>query len=266
MHRLALSAAVAAGLVLGSGAAGVSSARAGGAAKILFLHHSTGGVIWKGGVADWFQRQNAARKTRYEISEQEFPKNSPYGWNNYPYDYWNLWVKHAGASPFKEEPTLELLTKKYDVIVFKHCFPVSSIEEGSGRGDEASEEKTLANYKAQYLALKKKLRQFPKTKFLVWTGAVNVKSQLSAGQAKRTKEFFDWVRRSWDEKGDNLYLWDFYQLETEGGLYLKPEHAASASDSHPNETFARRVAPLFGQRVVDVIEGRGDSASLTGGK
>ena len=57
---------------------------------------------------------------------------------------------------------------------------------------------------------------------------------------------------------------DFDTLETEGGLYLLPEY--SAGDSHPNDTFAQQVAPLFGQRLVNVIEGRGDSTSLTGNR
>ena len=69
---------------------------------------------------------------------------------------------------------------------------------------------------------------------------------------------------TWDEPGDNIYVWDFRQLETEGGLYLLNEYAAAPGDSHPNSAFATRVAPYLGQRIVDVIEGRGDSGSLTG--
>ena len=59
---------------------------------------------------------------------------------------------------------------------------------------------------------------------------------------------------------------DFAQVEGEGGLYLKKEYQAGPGDSHPNEEFCRKAAPLFGQRIVDVIEGRGDSGKLTGEK
>jgi len=231
-------------------------------ARILFLHHSTGECIWNGGVAAWFEAYNAAHKTQYAITEQAFPKESPYGWANYPYDYWNIWVKNAGPKAFKGEPTLEMLTPKYDVIVLKHCFPVSNIEADDGAGDVASEDKRLANYKLQYAALKKKMREFPQVRFIVWTGAAQVKSDVDEASARRAKAFFDWVRTEWDEKGDNIYVWDFYRLETEGDLYLKA--ACAQGDSHPNEAFSKRAAPLFCQRVVDVIEGRGDSASLTG--
>jgi hypothetical protein len=230
--------------------------------KILFLHHSTGECVWNGGVKEWFTAYNKANKTEYEITEQNFPKDDPYGWNNYPYDYWNIWVKHAGDKPFKGEPTLEMLTAKYGVIVFKHCFPVSAIEEDTGKGDVASEDKRIENYKLQYEALKKKLREFPKTKFILWTGAALVKGETDEDSAKRAKAFFEWVRDKWDERGDNIYVWDFRALETEGGLYLKGVNAAG--DSHPNEKFSKKVAPLFGQRVVDVVRGSGDTGSITG--
>lgn len=231
--------------------------------RIVLLHHSTGECVWNGGVPAWFEAYNAARGTQYAIAEQAFPKESPYGWENYPYDYWNIWVRNAGNRPYKQEPTLEILSKQYDVIVLKHCFPVSAIDADTGQADVASSDKRLENYRLQYAALKKKMHEFPKVKFIVWTPAALVAGETDAEQAGRAKQFAEWVRSAWDEKGDNIFLWDFRALETEGGLYLKPAHAAG--DSHPNEEFSRKVAPLLAQRIVDVIEGRGDTGSLLGG-
>ena len=57
-------------------------------------------------------------------------------------------------------------------------------------------------------------------------------------------------------------MWDFFELETDGGRFLTPSHASE--DSHPNEKFAAEVAPIFGRRLIEVISGRGDSGSLTG--
>ena len=104
--------------------------------NILFLHHSTGAVIWNGGPASiWkkalgkinknladklsrkaqlpllFTKYNKENNKAYGIKEMEFPKASPYGWNNNPFDYYNIWVKNAGIKPYIEEPTLEILTK-----------------------------------------------------------------------------------------------------------------------------------------------------------
>lgn len=245
--------------------------------KIIFLHHSTGKQIWKGGVnryiyklfgisnvKKWFREYNESNGKNYEVTEQYFPKKEPYGWRNYPYDYYNIWVKHGGPEPYMEEPTLEILTKKYDMVIWKHCYPVGLIKEQKGAADINSPEKTIGNYKLQYNALKDKMHQFPNTKFLVWTGATLVKSRTTEEQARRAKEFFDWVREEWDEKGDNIYLWDLYALQTEGGLYFKDEYAESPTNSHPSDAFSRAIYPYFCQRIVDVVEGRGDSTNITG--
>jgi hypothetical protein len=235
--------------------------------KIIFLHHSTGYNIWVGGtnryvykltkegdVKKYFSKHNRKYKTNYVISEQYFPKQAPYGWNNYPYDYYNIWVKNAGPNPYMEEPTLEMLTKEYDIIIFKHCFPGSRILEDTGSPNIDSDEKRLENYKLQYNALKQKMHEFPNNKFIAFTPAVNTKNQMTEAEAKRTADFRSWMTEEWDEKGDNIFLWDLYKYETEGGLYLKDENASSPDDSHPNKKFAARVAPLFSKFIIDVIE------------
>ena len=248
--------------------------------KIMFLHHSTGQVIWEGkasglkritgifnkyeAVPEWFDNHNKTMGTNYYITGQNFPKAKPYGWHNYPYDYFNIWVKNAGNNAYQEEPTLEMLVKEYNMIIFKHCFPVGNILDSPDSADINSEKKTLENYKSQYLALKEKLLQFPDTKFLIWTAAALVESQTNAEEAARTRKFVDWVINEWDSQGDNIYLWDFYNLETEGGQFLKPEYAVGKDDSHPDKSFAGRVAPLFCQRIVDVIETNGQKTGLSG--
>jgi len=244
--------------------------------SIVFLHHSTGKSVWRGDASrylyklgfrgeteKWFNRYNKRNKTNYAVEERYFPKTEPYGWKNYPYDYYNIWVKNAGNNEYMEEPTLEILTKQYDMIIWKHCFPVGRILEDTV-ADIDSEVKTLANYKLQYQALKDKMHAFPDTRFLVWTGAVLVEAKTTPEQAARTREFFDWVKNVWDEKGDNIYLWDLYELETGGGNYLKPEYSKGPTNSHPNKEFSSRASKLFSQRIVDVIEGKGDIRSLTG--
>jgi len=230
----------------------------------IFLHHSTGSNIWGGGVPALVTQYNTAHDTDYQISEQNFPKDSPYGWSNYPYDYWNIWVNNAGEVAYMEEPTLEILSEQYDLIIWKHCFPVSGIGPDTGNPDISSSSKTIENYMLQYNALKAKMLEFPSVKFIVWTGAALVESQTTEEQAARSRTFFEWVKNEWDEPGDNIFIWDFYELETEGGNVLLSEYASSSGDSHPNSTFSQTVAPYFVQRIVDVIEGRGDSGSITG--
>jgi len=223
------------------GSAGTAGDEApmGSDAKIIFLHRSIGQAIWDAGVVRFFRDYNMSNGTRLQVTEQAFPKRSRYGWKNYPYDCWNIWVKRAGMRPFKGEPTLELLTRD-------------------------SDDRRIENYKVQYNALEKKMHEFPENRFIVWTGPALVRNATSPSDARRAKAFFDWVRSAWDEEGDNIYLWDFSVLETRGGLYLRDEYAAGPGNSHPSRTFARKVAPYFCRRIVDVLEGKGDSGSKTG--
>lgn len=248
------------------------------AVNILFLHHSTGNNIFKGShengqsdVNKWFDDYNRTNTVKYNIVEQAFPLSKKfrflpgYGWKNYPYDYYNIWVKNGDKSTYQYEPTLKTLTPFWDVIVFKHCFPVSAIKEG-GTPDIDSERKTIANYKLQYEALKRKMHEYPRTQFIVWTGAALTQKNSNVESANRAREFFSWVVNEWDEENDNIYIWDFYSLQTEGGLFFKNEYAQSPTNSHPNQQFSAKVAPLFCQRIVDVIENNGLTTALTGEK
>jgi hypothetical protein len=168
--------------------------------------------------------------------------------------------------PYKEEPTLEILTKEYQVIIFKHCFPVSNIQPEQDSADINSNLRTISNYKLQYSALRDKLHQFPDVKFILFTGAAQVKGSISEDEAGRAKEFFTWVIREWDISDDNIFIWDLYSLETEGELYFKDKYAASFNDAHPNGNFAGEAVKLLFNRIIDVVENNGNRTSLTGKK
>jgi hypothetical protein len=104
---------------------------------------------------------------------------------------------------------LDTLAQTYNVIIWKHCFPGSLIDEDSGTASVSSLEKQLQNYKLQYKALKQKMHQFPNVRFILWMGAVEAKNGsdiITEEQATRMKAFADWVRNQWDEKGDNIYI------------------------------------------------------------
>jgi len=245
-------------------------------ARIAFLHHSTGGNVWAGGVEPAIKAWNESHSTNHQITEIPYPASTGghstlaallpmravhalvahYPWSNYPYDYWNLWVAHAGGNRVLGERTLEELAAAYDVIVFKHCYPVSGILPDDGHPDVASPRKTLANYKLQYEALRARLRQFPRTRFILWTAPALTKEATTPDQAQRAQDFVLWVKNTWDQPGDNIHLWDFRAIETDGGLYLKPEFATSTQDPHPNPALCRKAAPLLAQRILEVVEGR----------
>jgi hypothetical protein len=239
--------------------------------RIIFLHHSTGQAIWYGktnryirkltnrsDVKTFFKKYNRKNKTSYYISERSFPNVNQYGSANFPYDYYNIWVKHAGENPYMGDPTLEILAKEFDIIIFKHCYPVSNVLEDTGNPNIDSDEKRIENYKIQYDALKKKMHEFPNNKFILWTPASKVKKSITLEEAQRTNDFYKWIINEWDQKGDNIYIWDFYKYETEGGIYLLDNYAAGFDDSHPNKKFAGRMAPLFAQFIIDVAKGKSE--------
>ncbi len=201
-----------------------------------------------------FEEYNKENNKNYLIKEMIFPKASPYGWHNYPYDYYNIWVKNAGYKSYLDEPTLEFLTKEYDVIIFKHCYPVSQIMEDTGVADINSDEKRIENYKLQYNSLKNKMHEFPNNSFIIWTPAVHIKNLISEKEAKLTRQFYEWIIDEWDEKGDNIFIWDFYKYETEGGLYLLDKYSDGPNNSHPNSKFSSYISPLFCKYIINVIE------------
>ncbi len=246
---------------------------------IAFLHHSTGNTIWRGGnnfvtkvkgklgletsVQKWFSKYNKKNNTNYIIEEQAFPKREPYGWNNYPFDYYNIWVKNGDADYYMEEPTLKTLSSRYDLIIFKHCFPASKIV-FDGTPDIDSDRKMVENYKLQYNALREEMHKYPDTQFLVWTPPALTQAVTNAEAAGAATAFSHWVINDWDRPGDNIFIWDFRTLETGGGDYLLPQNAVSDRDSHPSHKLASKAYPLFCNRITDVIEGRGDTSSVTG--
>lgn len=245
------------------------------AVNILFLHHSTGANIYKGAyennqadVQQWFADFNHSNGVKLNFVNQYFPKGKQYrffgyGWENYPYDYYNIWVKNQMKRVYKGEPSLDLLTNHWDVIIIKHCFPVSALS-CTGEANIESQVKTFDNYKLQYEALRLKLNEYPNTKFILWTGAALTKDATTEAQAACARNFFDWVKQAWDVPNDNIYIWDFYQLQTGGGIYMNDDYAYSAKDSHPNKYFSQMVAPLFCQRVVDVVYHYGKGTDLMG--
>ena len=107
--------------------------------KAIFLHHSTGFKIWKGNVSKigWkffkegetqqrIKLLNKKHKTNFKLDELWYPKNS----DNNPVDYYNIWIKNNGKN---DELSLKSFTDKYGLVIFKHCFPISSIEKNDDK-------------------------------------------------------------------------------------------------------------------------------------
>ncbi len=233
-----------------------------GTTTVLYLHHSTGERIWRGGIPELLAAANAAGDTDCRIVERAYPI-APYAWSNDPYDYWRLWVKHRGDKGLLGQPTLDQLARDWDVIVFKHCFTASRMEPEPAGGGADPSRRTPTNYRRQLTELKAVLREFGDTRFLVWTPPPLVAAATNPTAAALTDDHARWMREEWDEPGDNIHLWDFRAIAAADG-YLRPEYAAGPSDSHPNAELAALAAPMFVRRLADVVAGRGDDTPRTG--
>ncbi|MEI6090377.1 MAG: T9SS type A sorting domain-containing protein [bacterium] len=246
--------------------------------SVVFLHHSTGGNVFaEGKVQNWFTNYNQTNGKSYQITERGYP-DSPYPWENYPYDFWNLWVNNACNSAQPGIECLNTLAEKYDVIILKHCFPGAGIEADNGTPDVTSKSKTLENYKAQYRALRQKFDEYPNTKFIVWTLASLHRLATNDAQTERAVQFVDWVRNDWLNEDqiaeDNVYVFDFWALTAEHSdnpangkkncLKYEYERSHSDGDSHPNTAANLVAGPAFAQFIVDVIEGKVNSVKDEG--
>jgi hypothetical protein len=238
--------------------------------KIILLRHSTGGNLYtEGNVAAWFDTYNSNNGTSYDISIRAYP-TSPYPWNNYPYDYWNLWVNPSGPADASDPDidTIEHLAEDYDVIIWKHCYPGSDILADTGSPDVSSSRKSLENYKLQYRALRAKFDSMPNSIFIVWTLAPRHRLATNVDNATRARQFVDWVRDDWltedSQSHPNIYIFDFWGNAAEESsspvqgqtntLKYAYERSHSGSDSHPNTLANQTIGPVFAQRIVDVIE------------
>lgn len=233
----------------------------------IFLHHSTGaGVFFEGNVAAWIADYNNEHGTDLEITEFAYP-DSPWGWENYPYDYWKLWVDRSCNNTQDNIQCLDKLCENYDLIIFKHCFPGAGIEADNGSGDVTSPEKTLNNYKLQYRALLELFDQYPDNKFMVWTLAPLHRNATDSEQASRAAQFVDWVKNTWlTEDGNghpNVFIFDFFGLVAEqdenpanGQQYcLKYDYEGdhSGNDSHPNLLANETNGPIFAAEVASIL-------------
>ena len=225
--------------------------------KILFLHHSTGAGVWSGGdVPGWFSNYNSAHATSYNIAERAYP-DVPYPWDNYPYDYWNLWVNGVCNSGNPSIECMNTMAQNYDIIIFKHCFPGADVLADTGSPDVSSSRKSLENYKLQYRALRAMMDGYPNRKFIVWTLTPLHRLATTADNAARARQFVDWVKNNFlSEDGNshpNIFIFDFWGLIAGSDNFLKYEYEGShtGSDSHPNALANQTVGPIFSQFIVD---------------
>ncbi len=238
--------------------------------KIIFLHHSTGANLCEEGkVLKWFDYYNSLYDTSHQFFTRPYPGLKPKPMYNYPYDYWNLWVKGADKlSSQQGRPSLDELTSKYDVIVLKHCYPVSDIQKDTGFPQIDSDRKSIENYKLQYRALRDLMDSYSDTTFILWTLVPRNRVATTYKHAIRAKEFVNWVKNKFlfedGKTHSNIFIFDFWGLTAEQSqkpnkgepycLKWEYERMHGERDSHPNEKANIIIAPKFAEFIVNSIQ------------
>ncbi len=222
--------------------------------RIIFLHHSTGNIIYKdGNVPGWIADYNTTQNSAYVVQDRYYP-NTPYPWANYPYDYWNLWVNGSCRADTPNIHCLDQLAADYQVVIFKNCFPVSDIGADTGSPDITSSRKSLENYTLQYSAVRDKLQEYPDTLFIFWTGAPLHRLATTPEKAARARRFADWVKNEMTAGGSypNIRVFDYFDLTagTDNMLRYDYEKSHTGSDSHPNGQAAADVGPVFARFII----------------
>ncbi|PID93629.1 MAG: hypothetical protein CSA95_06885 [Bacteroidetes bacterium] len=243
-----------------------------------FLSHSVGHAVFQeGGVEAIIDAYNTTHGTSFQVEHVYYP-DYPYEWDNYPYDYWNLWVNGACDSGEPYIECLDTMLERYGIIIYKHCYPGAGIGVDPEVPDISSPYKCLANYKLQYRALREKMDAFPHKKFIVWTLAPLHRLATYPEEALRARQFVNWVKDEWlfedGQPHPNIYIFDFFNIVAESDLNpsqgevncLKYEYEQShnGDDSHPNtaanlvagEEFANFIIEVFNDGGTGGIEGK----------
>jgi hypothetical protein len=139
-----------------------------------------------------------------------------------------------------------MLTQSYEVIVFKHCFPVSDIEPDTGTPDVMSSRRSLENYRLQYAALKEKLLSFPNHRFILWTGSALIAAASMRGGAGHGSGVLHWVKEEWMRRETTSYC--STSLSSRRRVAISSRGLLSGRLAS-NSDFAVRVAPLFVNRL-----------------
>ena len=224
--------------------------------KVLFIHHSTGGLLIRFGrlrkllkqqvpdVEFWDHGYNLynSRILSKILGPITFKTGLSDGQgrmtgkdfdivisNNSPKEYADIFT---GT---KDDPTLSNILK-FDVIIFKNCFPTTKIE---------TQEK-LETFKKYYSTIIQALRKYP-NKFVVFSPPPLRSETTKPEWAKRARELANWLSR---QTAKNISIFNFFDLLSDkNGInvnMLKREYCSPIPiDSHPNIRANKEIGKSF---------------------
>lgn len=241
------------------------------AKRVLFLHHSVGNNVWHDGQV---QTRYRTLRPNDSIRELSYPARDCPEWSNRPTDYHYFWVD--GGDDCTANFDFNTALSQYNVIIFKFCYTHdrmyaenSRSYDGSGfrldaqghRVGNRTNTQLASVYRQALNGLKTLMNNHPTTQFIVWTVAPH--SEGSDPQyGTRANDFASWMKTTWDQPGDNVFIFDVRDYLAGADGYLKAQYFSN--DEHPSATANRVIAQRLVNRIRNVVEGRGDQTPMSG--
>lgn len=204
--------------------------------KLLFLHHSVGSE-WLG------QGRLAAELMKHGIAVHDATYGDDIGQMT-DICHWLPKFRNDMSRIFKfdRHPNIYYSgNEENDIIMFKSCFPNSDIvDEGTSPGDPTSPNRTMANFKAAFEEMMKEFSAYPNKLFIYVTAPPLVPKASSPDNARRAREFNNWVKGEYLEKYrkqtglNNLLVFDLFDVLADENNFLRKEYRKKDTDSHPN--------------------------------
>ena len=229
--------------------------------KILFIHHSTGGLLLKSrhvrkllydrlsDVELWDHGYNLQRGLSSFLSKLTYRTglSDPLGnmtgldydikiSNNSPKEYDEIFSRE------QSDPTLRSILQ-YDVVIFKNCFPTTKIVSY----------KMLEDHKKHYKNIANSLAKYPTKKFIIFTSPPLRKELTTIDFTNRARRLSEWMKLTLPSK--NILVFDFFDLlsdlDGQNAHMLKREYSPFLFfDSHPNKNANKDIGPIFVKEIV----------------
>jgi hypothetical protein len=205
--------------------------------SMVWLHHSTGDALLRGGLLDALRADGVsfhdinygeAVVDGYVVGDHTDIPEWPKTFNTPRYfDVVRSWELPAGRG-------------HHDIVMFKSCYPNSSI----------SSDATLEEYKRVFRELLPTIRANPDILFIGMSTPPLVEAKTTPEAARRARAWAQWVTNEFARESKNLKVFDLFDAlavtaDKPKANTLVPQFAKGSEDSHPSEEGARAVTRLF---------------------
>lgn len=204
---------------------------------MVWLHHSTGDALLKGGLLDALHADGIKF---YDINYEEAVVD---GYVIGDHTDVPDWPKTFNTPKFFDVVKKWKLTAPqahHDIVMFKSCYPNSNIKTDA----------MLEQYKQHFMALLPTMQANPDILFIGMSTPPLVKIGTTPEAAKRARQWSRWLTTEYARDVKNVKIFDLFDAlavadDKPDANTLAPQFSSGRKDSHPSDEGARAVTRLF---------------------